>query len=425
MPEINEVTIKEYSNNKNNPIELSDSEYDYLINPRFHKNLNTFEVFRETKGDNYYINNSSYAGIIQLSNTKRITFSTKVRANLFFLLSCLKREPQFLFDPDIAINIKEGENFFDVIGRLFANEMNDLLEAGLLKKYISRHENLNFLKGKLDIKTQIQHQIRGEPKFACFYGDLTFDNQENRIILRALDELVPLIRFNDDLRDELVAMEYLLRDVVSLIPISPQECDTVAFDRLNNRYQGIIRFSKIILEEKYIRSTEKGEAKGFNFIVNMNNVFENFVTGLIEKVVRDNPKFVQYEIRSQKPFRSLDIEGKLSIIPDILIKRKGEDGIFPVILDTKYKAQDQNSDYYQIISYALAIPTARKCCLIYAQEFIQGKDLIVSRNLLKLDRDINILVRGVDLLLDEDMEFKDYIPGMKSQIEGILSDLLY
>ena len=158
------------------------------------------------------------------------------------------------------------------------------MKDGLLKKYIRKHENLSFLRGKLDIKTQLHNSISGRPKFACFYDDLTFDNQENRITLWALNDLVPLIRFNNELRDELIAMEYLLRDFVSFVPVSPQECDAVAFNRLNNRYQDIIRFSKIILEEKYIRSTEKGEAKGFNFIVNMNSVFETFVTELIQEV---------------------------------------------------------------------------------------------------------------------------------------------
>ena len=156
----------------------------------------------------------------------------------------------------------------------------------------------------------------------------------------------------------------------------------------------------------------------------MNNVFENFVTELIGEVIRENWAFDRYTALDQWPFTTLDIDGKLKIIPDIIIEDNDSDAAYPLVLDTKYKRQDQNSDYYQIIAYALAIPSARNCCLLYPKDTICEDNLIVSRNLLKPGRNINIFVRGIDLFIDEDIEFKEYIQKMKDQIEGILLDLL-
>ncbi|MCK5612246.1 hypothetical protein KAR91_60805 [Candidatus Pacearchaeota archaeon] len=425
MPEVSDITIEEYSSNEKQPILLSDADLNYLESDCFHRGRTpSFEICKETRGEKHFLRNSSYAGIIQLPDKRRIVFSTKVRTNLFYLLSFLKDESRFYFDSDVVIDIKEGENFFDILGRFFLNDFNNILQSGLLKKYVKKHEDVRYLKGRLDIRGQIIHNIYGRPIFSAIYDDLTFDNQENRIVLRALHELTSLIRFNDDLRHELSSKEQLLIDFVSLVPISPRECDEITFNRLNDKYQDIIHFSKIIIEEKYIRSTEKGEAKGFNFIVDMNKVFQDFVTEIIKEVVNEDGDFSRYDIVDQKPFKSLDLEGQLTVIPDIIIEEKGQNNRYPVILDTKYKKHDKNTDYYQIISYALAIPTAKSCCLLYPKDFIKEEELFICRNVLEKNRDISIYVRGIDLYVDDDLDFKGYIKKMKSQVKGILSTLL-
>ena len=68
----------------------------------------------------------------------------------------------------------------------------------------------------------------------------------------------------------------------------------------------------------------------------------------------------------------------MRIIPHSTIEDNDSDAAYPLVLDTKYKRQDQNSDYYQIIAYALAIPSARNCCLLYPKDTICEDNLIVS-----------------------------------------------
>lgn len=409
-----EIIVKEYK--KSNTFQISkDKDLSYLEKEVFHPGAKTFDVVRSNRSDDFFIQNSSYAGIIQLSD-KRVQFSTKVKTNLFYLLSFLKSEKDFLYDPDFPIKIKEGVNFFDILGKLFLNELEEILKKGIIKKYISKSENLKFLRGRINMPEQMKHSISGNPKFSCIYDDLTFDNLENRIILKALNTLINLIRFNEKLRNELLDKEYFLRDWISFIDVSPDDCDQVEYNRINEGYETIINLSKLILSERYIRSTERGESVGFNFIVNMNKVFEDFITELIKEILNEDNQFANYRAMGQYSLNTLDEEGRLTIRPDLVIIEKNS-GKHKLILDTKYKTNDSNNDYYQLIAYSLAMPDAEECCLVYPSDFIKEDILLVNRDLLKPSKKITVDVKGINLYIDENLGYKEYVLKMKQQIK--------
>jgi len=407
---------------------LSEEDWDYLEKPCFkHGNKKPYKIFTRKKVD--YIENTSYSGVIQLENI-RVHFSTKVKTNLFYMLSFLKSEKDFLFDPEISIELKEGKNFFDIIGRLFLNELEEIIKQGLLKKYITKHENVGFLKGKLSIKGQIQNHIHNVPKLSCTYGDLTVNNLENQIVLKALKLLIPMIRFNENLITDLTRYEYMLKDFVELEAISYSDCDKIHFNRLNEHYDTIIQFSKLILEENFIKSVHKGESRGFNFVVNMNKVYENFITEMVKEVVEKD--FICYEIGSQTRFDRL-VRGekrgdKLITVPDIILKCKNSES-YPLIIDAKYKREDKNADYYQVIAYSLAIPNVRACCLIYPQtENDIEKELILRRDLTNPETsEVKLYASTVNLDIgekDDNLEFSDFIECIKTQISEIISNCL-
>jgi 5-methylcytosine-specific restriction enzyme subunit McrC len=382
------------------------------------------EVFYDRHGK-AKIRTGPYAGIIQLAcSQKRIHFSTKVKANLFYVLSFLKSEDEFLYDPDTPIEMKEGVNFFDIIGKFFLNELNDILKKGLLKKYVRKSESQRFLKGKMLVKNQIRESIVDKSKFFCEYNDLTFDNLENRVVLNALASLISLIRFNVEIKNELKKLETILKDFITFVKINPQECNHFKFNRINQYYEGIIKLSKLILEERFIRSIYKGESRGFNFIVNMNKVYEDFITEIVEAIINTDPEFKEFKVEKQPRFDRLVEERSIITKPDIVI-RKGEKE-YPLIIDTKYKREDSNVDYYQVIAYSLALRDCEKCCLIYPM----SEDSEISKVPLTLIRDltgedqrkVKIYARAIDLSLDEDRDlgYESYLKGIKEQVRNIL-----
>ena len=424
------ITIKENSFEKELSFVPSTDDEDYLHSELFNRGFRGSIRITYDRHKNAKISVGPYAGIIQLSK-KRIHFSTKVNTRLFFMLSFLKSEDEFLYDPNTPIEIKEGVNFFDVIGRLFLKELEKILKKGLLKKYVRTAENTRYLKGKLLIKKQINCNLINKSRFFCEYEDLTFDNVENQVVLNALISLISLIKFNINLKNDLKRLEVILKDFITLAKIDPRECDKINFNRINEYYSEIIKLSKLILQERFIRSVYKGKSRGFNFIVNMNKVFEDFITEIIEEIISCDPKFGNFEIEKQPRFNRLVEEKSIIIKPDIVLRYKKSQ--YPLVIDTKYKMDTVNADYYQVIAYSLALRDCKACCLIYpkSDKFENNKSnnesLTLVRDLTGKDSEkVKIYARAIDLYLEDNElnNYEVYVDKIKTQVKDLLENLI-
>lgn len=398
---------------------LTAADIDYLKSPCFkYSTLAPYEIW-ELHDGSYRIRNTSYSGVVQLE-TERIHFSTKVNTNLFYMLSFLRDEKVFCYDPEKPIEIQEGAAFFDVLGRMFLNELDAIFEKGFYKSYVRKQENLAFLKGKLVLQEQTRLNCAGKLRFACDYEDLTYDNLENRIVLRATTLLIPLIRFNEEVRGDLYRYSQMLRDDVRLSNVTPDECDLIHFNRLNEYYDAIIKFSKVILRNYFIRSATSGESIGFNFIVNMNKVYEDFITAMIEELVAQDSDFSDYTVEKQRRFDSLVEERDIVTRPDVILRRKDSTDDYPLIIDAKYKRESSNADYYQIVAYSLAIPTAKSCCLIYPQSEEVAKDTLTLVTDLGDPACRKVRLHAANIDLDRPLAFYDYTAAIKSDLKARL-----
>lgn len=419
--EDNTITIKEYSTRVLDS--LTDKDISYLQKDCFkYKALGPYRLRRRLQDNKLEIENTSYSGIIQLDQI-RILFSTKVKANLFYMLSFLKDERSFCYDPEVVIDIKEGALFFDILARLFLNELEAVSKKGFYKKYIRKSENISFLKGKLLIKEQLYNDISKKAKFYCSYEELTYDNLENQIMLKATTLLIPLVRFNEKIRRDLIYYSYLLRKKVSLVNVTPEDCHKVQFNRLNDYYEPIIQFSKVILQNYFIRSTYKGKSRGFNFIVNMNKVYEDFITTIIEEIVNEESEFKNYIVEKQKRFDSLVLEKEIITKPDVILRRKDTLDDYPLIIDAKYKRGEQNTDYFQVIAYSLAIPTVKSSCLIYPETEKVETELTLLKNPADPYSPV-VKLYAMRINIDRDLEFSDYIKAIKKDLKSKLSACL-
>lgn len=219
------------------------------------------------------------------------------------------------------------------------------------------------------------------------------------------------------MKSQLLRCLYQLQVEVSLVSVIPEDCNRVHLNKLNEYYVNIIPLSKVILSRHYIRSTQHGLSKGFNFLVNMNIVYENFLTGIIEELIEDDKDFHEYELEKQKRFDSLVREKNIITRPDIILKKKGSKE-YPLIIDAKYKSKESSSDYYQVIAYALAIPGAKASCLLYPEvnePFHNAYTL--DRSKYGNDHNVMLYAASVPLLLNEDVNFKGYVSAVKADVK--------
>lgn len=414
--------------------DISESDNRYFDNKNF---AGCIELYYD-RDKRPVVKNKSFAGIIELDNI-RLVFSEKVETNFFHLLSYvnLQRGEDFFFDPDAVIEIKEGGAFVEFIGRLFLNELESIVQRGLLRKHINRRNDIKYIKGKLQVAAQLQNDIKKTVRFNCSYGDVTYDNLENQIVMKALGILITRISGNKQIKERLARYHLMLREHIDSRGITYHDCRRVNRSRLNAHYEEILCYSRLILEDAHIRTMETGLTRGFNFLVNMDKVYEKFITNIFTDIVSEKYCEMGYSVSSQQRFADLVEEKKsLVTIPDIVV-RDEQMPIYPqipFIIDAKYKdpgtKKAPNSDYYQVIIYALAIKSSIVCCLIYPK-VSQDSDVMLPELTLRRDplsddptMKVKLVAVSIDLMIEDDMEYDDYIKATKIQAKSIMDQLI-
>jgi 5-methylcytosine-specific restriction enzyme subunit McrC len=300
-------------------------------------------------------NRGPWAGIIELDEDIRLQFQPKVNLNMNFfrMLSYLNDLDSFIYDPKKTINVKNGGPFLDLISQLFIYEFIKIEKKGFLKKYLNKEENKKFLKGKLMLKKQIQQNSCDKSNFYCSYNDLTFNNLENQTVF-FVSRLLKQLSRNKCIKIKLGKIQDVLLDEVEYIKISQSDLLKINFNRVNEHYSKIIEICNFVLKKVYAKNNlEKQDALCFNFIVNMNSVYEDFITRMLQEIFEEN-YFERLELIPQFKNKLIIKEGKkYNLKPDLVIKDKDSGKI--IILDVKYKEKNiSNSDFYQIAIYSQA-----------------------------------------------------------------------
>jgi 5-methylcytosine-specific restriction endonuclease McrBC regulatory subunit McrC len=124
-------------------------------------------------------------------------------------------------------------------------------------------------------------------------------------------------------------------------------------------YKPVISLCKLILEDAPVDVRNLGERTGLSFLIDMDKVFEKFVSNLLIEYMSSKTIVVQ---QTEYP----EVKGhRLSVIPDIQIIEKGK----PVlILDTKYSQRTtgtQDMSHVAQMSLYYLTTGAKNCALIY------------------------------------------------------------
>lgn len=276
------------------------------------------------------------------------------------------------YDPNARVKVpKDGNAFLDVMAHIFKAELESLLKKGLVKDYILRTENMNFLRGKLDVGMHIQRNYIN-PKFYCKYYDLTYDTFENRLILFAISKICPQIRDANLKRHLHQMMHWIRSENITLVnQIALKDLERIRETRKYKDYSTLFELSRIIVRESYYRSSGVAGNTALNFIINMNTVFERAICALLSDIMRENGRLVDYN-KKRRLNALIDIEGMKYIKPDFTINDGG--GRPEAVIDAKYKPNPSApADYYQIVIYTLVLylkwpKTLRNAAFIHYSE---------------------------------------------------------
>lgn len=301
----------------------------------------------------------------------------KVRLeNLFLLLSVGLREKDWGQAPS---RFATDNDLLPAVVSFFARQVDITLTRGIFRSYREEQDRLKTIRGRIDLRTQITRAGVFYP-VDCLFGEYTADVIENRYLKAATRRALRVPRVRPWDRQRLLRILSTLEEVRD-VAVRPDDLDRVTFDRLNRRYEPALQLARMLLENLTLEY-RKGETVAWSFMVDMNLLFERFVTDRLQRALRG-----RLEVKSQ--YSTYLARGdKVRIRPDLLLRHRGE----PVlVVELKYKQVDEQwdvstSNYYQLLAYTAAL-NLPEGMLIYCRDTdVQGSehDLITVRHVDKV-----------------------------------------
>ena len=146
----------------------------------------------------------------------------------------------------------------------------------------------------------------------------------------------------------------------------------ILFDRLNEHYRPIVGLARLILLHSEFESY-RGDVRASGFLINMNDLFQEFLTQALLETLRVSP----HTLRAEKKVH-LDIDKQVNMYPDL---SWWDADVCNFVGDAKYKKVDDssvpNADLYQMLAYSTALDLPGGL-LIYAKGEAEAADHVVQ-----------------------------------------------
>ena len=234
---------------------------------------------------------------------------------------------------------------------------------GLLHGYRTEEEALHTVRGRIRVADQLRRRFGIPLPVEVRYDDFTDDILANRLVKAAAHRLGKLRIRSAKSRLDLGWVAATL-DNVSLVDSPPKAVPEVKFDRLNEHYREVVNLARLILRHTAIE-TARGAVRANGFLMDMNVVFQEFVTrALREELALSESTFPPDK---RLPRLHLDEGRQVRLKPD-LSWWNGPTCTF--VGDAKYKRVKNervpNADLYQLLAYSTALDLPGGL-LIYAE----------------------------------------------------------
>ena len=234
---------------------------------------------------------------------------------------------------------------------------------GLLHGYRTEEEALQTVRGRIRVADQLRRRFGVPLPVEVRYDDFTDDVVANRLVKAAADRLGRLRIRSPNSRLDLAWVAATL-DNVSLVEFPTNAVPEVKFDRLNEHYREVVTLARLILRHTSIE-TGRGRVRANGFLMDMNLVFQEFVTRALREELGLSDRTLRSD--SRLPPIHLDTADQIRLKPD-LSWWNGPTCTF--VGDAKYKrvkhAHVPNADLYQLLAYTAALDLAGGL-LIYAE----------------------------------------------------------
>ena len=307
-----------------------------------------------------FIQAKSYVGVLQTKSGLTIEILPKIadkndaeRSKTVFI-KMLRTLKNFPFKSSNLASLKtQNLPLLEIFISMFLCELEYLVKKGIKSDYVALEENINFLKGKLNINEQIKRNSIHKERFYVGYSEFLSDIKINQIIKTTLKFLYK--KSNSSKNQQKIREFLFMFDEVSTCDDYKNFFEKLVINRQVKHYEQTLLWCKIFLLGNSF-TPHKGNDLAFALLFDMNALFESYVGNFIKKKYADVSlqHSEKHLVENPKSFK---------LRPDIFLKDK-------FIADTKWKiisSRDDISqaDLYQLYAYGKKHPCDGKLHLIY------------------------------------------------------------
>jgi 5-methylcytosine-specific restriction enzyme subunit McrC len=351
----------------------------------------------------------NYVGVIQTKDGTTIEILPKItnvqsddesKEILIRMLKTLKKSPFKSFNLAHLKNHKMP--LLEIFITMFLDELTKLVQKGIKSDYITKEENLKFLKGKLKINEQIKQNYIHKERFFVEYQEYLSNRVENKLIKTTLKYLYKKAKSN---KNQQRIREFLfVFDEIDLSFDMKNDFSKVRLDRQMKDYEQVLLWCRTFLLENSF-SPYRGNDVAFALLFDMNLLFESYVYDYLRKhgefdtiTAQDNQHHLAY----------LNGNGKFKLKPDIVIN-KNTDSV--IVADTKWKILSEEkthqgiaqADMYQLFAYGTKYENCKEMYLIYPYDEVEEGNFY---NYYKNEEKLNLKVLFFDVSLEKTFELK-------------------
>lgn len=341
-----------------------------------------------------FIQARNYVGVLQTKSgltieiLPKIADKTDTDKSKAIFIKMLKTLKNFPFKSSNLASLKtQNLPLLEIFISMFLCELEALVKKGIKSDYVALEENLNFLKGKLNINEQIKRNSIHKERFYVGYSEFLSDIKINRIIKTTLKFLYK--KSNSSKNQQKIRELLFIFDEVSECEDYKNFFAKLVINRQIKHYEQTLLWCKIFLFGNTF-TPHKGDDLGFALLFDMNALFESYVGNFIKKsfpctILQHSEKHLVEEPKSFK------------LRPDIFLKDK-------FIADTKWKIVKLRDDISQADLYQLyAYGKKHECSNLY---LIYPKIEGIKQDFMKFGYDDEMLLEILyfDLEKDENNE---------------------
>lgn len=337
-----------------------------------------------------FIQARNYVGVLQTKSGLTIEILPKIadkndaeRSKAVFI-KMLRTLKNFPFKSSNLASLKtQNLPLLEIFISMFLCELEALVKKGIKSDYVALEENLNFLKGKLNINEQIKRNSIHKERFYVGYSEFLSDIKINRIIKTTLKFLYKKSNLNKN--QQKIRELLFMFDEVSTCDDYKNFFEQLIINRQVKHYEQTLLWCKIFLLGNSF-TPHKGDDIALALLFDMNALFESYVGNFIKKsfpgtILQHSEKHL---VENPKSFK---------LRPDIFLKDK-------FIADTKWKIVKSRDDISQADLYQLyAYGKKHECSNLY---LIYPKIEGIKQEFMKFGYDDEMLLEILYFDLEKD-----------------------